>query len=492
MCTATLTTVAEIERHENNIYQPGYTPTAIRDNIQRVLRDSNPDQHLVDFQEKDIPPVTRDLRTHRVLSNLLLRRSRIDHDFQLPPESVGSDGNPLDPNSNFEAKKQQRDREYNRINRSMYQVYAASAYLIHDCNFLSYCRPALRNLPAATAYKLATLKAKLQPEVVDAPPYTNVEQKSTVHTKPVFAMPTPTYADVLKPREEWMKNQSPRMIDSDADRTWRQASSSMFGEPSPTNVELQMQIINLQYQLNQRDRKDKQDTPFASRIFRQGRKTNTADEKEKQAANQSETRKNKNYVSSTEKSNESEPKSLLDQSEQTKKPTLQPARDSFLENSGKTIQSSSKEKHDFFDNEDSSSDFEDSHYPQMRVDDGSPPMRLLGPLRDDLATRQDVWTQLRTKAQRRTAGKCKDTAIPKPAPSSKKTKNKNEFGGGTFWNRPPTSERRKTNQGGQALSTNDSPSLVNDLIVDTGASHVLFQQRHMDLLDNIQLSSPSM
>ncbi len=63
-CTATLTTVAEIERHEKNIYQPGYTPTAIRDSIQRVLRDSNPDQHLVDFQEKDIPPVTRDLRTH--------------------------------------------------------------------------------------------------------------------------------------------------------------------------------------------------------------------------------------------------------------------------------------------------------------------------------------------------------------------------------------------------------------------------------------------
>jgi hypothetical protein len=305
----------------------------------------------------------------------------------------------------------------------MYQVYAASAFLIHDCNFSSYCRPALRNLPAETAYKLATLKAKLQPEVVDAPPYTNVEQKSTVYTKPVFALPIPTYADVLKPREEWMKNLSPRMTDSDADRTWRQASSSMFGHPSPTNIELQMQITNLQYQLNQRNREDKQDTPFASRIFRQGKKTNTADEKDKPAANQSETRKNRNFVSSTQKIAKSAQKSLLDQSEQSKKPTVQPVKDTFLENSGKTIQSSYKEKHDCFDNEDSSSDEEttiaqqeklDTYmrlreeaktrtaskraptYPQMRVDDGSPPIRFLGP-HDDPPTQHDAWEQIRTK-----------------------------------------------------------------------------------------------
>ncbi len=312
----------------------------------------------MDFQEHDIPPVTRDLRTHRVLSDLLLRRSRIDHDFQLPPESVGIDGHPLDPNSNFEVKQQQRDREYNRINRSMYQIYAASALLIHDRNFLSYCRPALRNLPKDTAYNLATLKAKLQPEMVEAPPYTNVRQKSTVQTKPVFATPKPTYADVLKPREAWMKNESPRMTDSEADRTWRQASSSMFGEPSPTNVELQMQITNLQYQLNQRNRADNQDTSFASRTFRQGKKTNTADEKGKQTPNQSETRQHENFGYTTGNNNESEPKNLTNQSEQGQPPSVPPARNSGLVKPGKTVQSSSTDKSECFDNHDSTSDFE--------------------------------------------------------------------------------------------------------------------------------------
>jgi hypothetical protein len=56
------------------------------------------------------------------------------------------DGHDADPDLQcaYEQDYIQRDQQYNRINRKMYQVYAASAYIIHDNNFLSYCKPALR------------------------------------------------------------------------------------------------------------------------------------------------------------------------------------------------------------------------------------------------------------------------------------------------------------------------------------------------------------
>jgi hypothetical protein len=47
----------------------------------------------------------------------------------------GHDANP-DLQRAYEQDYIQRDQQYNRINRKMYQVYAASAYIIHDNNFL--------------------------------------------------------------------------------------------------------------------------------------------------------------------------------------------------------------------------------------------------------------------------------------------------------------------------------------------------------------------
>jgi hypothetical protein len=83
--TAQLTTLSEVHRHEKRIYQPGYTPQEIRDNIKTSLRELKPDQHLVDFQDKDIPPSHRDPQTNRVLAGLLRQRDSLDRDFQLPP-----------------------------------------------------------------------------------------------------------------------------------------------------------------------------------------------------------------------------------------------------------------------------------------------------------------------------------------------------------------------------------------------------------------------
>ncbi len=65
VCTAVLTTVEDIEHHEQLIYQEGFSPNAIRANIAHMLRHSDPAKHVVDFNEKDIPPPGREIPTKR-------------------------------------------------------------------------------------------------------------------------------------------------------------------------------------------------------------------------------------------------------------------------------------------------------------------------------------------------------------------------------------------------------------------------------------------
>ncbi len=72
--------------------------------------------------------------------------------------------------------------------------------------------------------------------------------------------------------------------------------------------------------------------------------------------------------------------------------------------------------------------------------------------------------------------------------SDKKRKPSNELDG-TFWNRSAASKRR-ANTTSDALMVHTQSPEPHDLIVDTGASHVLFQERHKDLLTNVQLSCP--
>jgi hypothetical protein len=66
----------------------------------------------------------------------------------------------------------------------------------------------------------------------------------------------------------------------------------------------------------------------------------------------------------------------------------------------------------------------------------------------------------------------------------------NDFGQGTFWNRPTNPKRTNTSEP-KALALHGENPQPHDLIVDTGASHVLFQQRHMDLLRHVEISQPN-
>jgi hypothetical protein len=79
---------------------------------------------------------------------------------------------------------------------------------------------------------------------------------------------------------------------------------------------------------------------------------------------------------------------------------------------------------------------------------------------------------------------------PTTGQDGKKRKSANEFGSGTFWNRP-TNTKRKPNDGPEALAALNLSPIANDLIVDTGASHVLFQAKHSNILTSVQMSRPN-
>ena len=57
-----------------------------------------------------------------------------------------------------------------------------------------------------------------------------------------------------------MIEQPPFLTDEEADRVWRQSNDSLFGRTSPTTIELEQQILNLQRVLNER-KKNAQPSP---------------------------------------------------------------------------------------------------------------------------------------------------------------------------------------------------------------------------------------
>ena len=131
----------------------------------------------------------------------------------------------------------------------MYQVYATSAYIIHDNNFLSYCKPALCNLPTNTACRLASLHQKTEDLTPEISPYQKIQSPSTTQTKPEFANDRPTYSDVvrekLKPRSEWMKSQPPVMSDSEANNAWHLGNERLFGTKPTTTSDIEHEITTL-------------------------------------------------------------------------------------------------------------------------------------------------------------------------------------------------------------------------------------------------------
>ncbi len=108
--TAELTTLSAIDTHENRIYQVGYTPGTIRNSIRSILQTTSPQDHIVNYHERDIPPKNRNSVTFQTYHNLACARNRLENDFSLMVDhGVGHDSTP-DLQRAYEQDYIQRDQ----------------------------------------------------------------------------------------------------------------------------------------------------------------------------------------------------------------------------------------------------------------------------------------------------------------------------------------------------------------------------------------------
>ena len=231
---ADLTTIEGIDLHENRIFQPGLTPSEIRRKVKLALHTDSPYPHLVNFLARDIPPSILDPHTNLVLHALLAQRDA--------------------PNLDTASR--------NETNRTMFQVYSDSEFLIHGNNFYSCCRPHLRNLPPQTAFELQSARSRL--ETMEIPPYHPIHMDvlppptvPTFRAENVTAMIASAPSAPLVPRAQWMKDTPPIVSEAEADATYNAACAWMFGttEPrpvSPVTAGLKRQIAALQTTILQR------------------------------------------------------------------------------------------------------------------------------------------------------------------------------------------------------------------------------------------------
>jgi hypothetical protein len=192
---------------------------------------------MVELPLKDIPPPSIDAPTNMVLHALLAERTKADQDMALCLSDKTKDGSNLDPDRDIEDEYLRLDKAHNDANRTMYQVYSDSRYVIHDNNFLTYCKPHLHSLPATTAYELQTVRDQLQ--ATESPPYRPIQAEALPEpTVPTSKTTLAQHAQrarrpSLRPRPQWMKDIPQFMNDDEADATYSATSSWMFGTNQP-------------------------------------------------------------------------------------------------------------------------------------------------------------------------------------------------------------------------------------------------------------------
>ena len=231
---AEITTATSAQQHETRIYQPGYTPGEIRSNIKLILRTISPQQHMLDFPSRDIPPKHMDPRTHMVLHALHAERERLASAMTACIQGIADSEAPAYPSRDMETEYSQLDKAHNDANRSMYQVYSDGPFIIHDNNFQTYCKPHLRNLPESTAFELQEIRNKMgiQDDPLPAP---TVPQFRTPLDKPSRHIP-------LQPRAQWMRDTPPFMTDEEADDTYNKACDGLFGAQRPSLHEQRLPV----------------------------------------------------------------------------------------------------------------------------------------------------------------------------------------------------------------------------------------------------------
>jgi hypothetical protein len=260
-----------------------------------------------------------------------------------------------------------------------------------------------------------------------------------------------------------MKDAPPLMSENEADRVWRQGVDNLFSSGKETIKQLKQQVKKLQDQISQQQhierampaqpnesRASPSEQQFTSRIFRQGRMANTADKNTKSTATQSNLEERAFLGSDQSRASNKMfyPSSAVPKTQ----------KGHIFENKNVESQSSASEK---------------------------PPTVSSKQAHGKSVGNKKETPAFSTRINDQDADNHADSALQAP----KNKRKGNDFGHGTFWNRPANPKRKNISEP-KAFALHEEQPRPYDLIVDTGASHVLFQQRHMDLLRHVELSHP--
>ena len=229
-----LKTTADVDKHEQRIYLKGKNPISLRHNITHTLSTLKPEQYIEAFQLKDIPPSETDHRTHTVLHTLMQERNAQSRAMESLLDRISTEPTMTDNDIVIDEAYNKLDRIQNDTNRSMHQIFAASKYIIHENNFVSYCKPHLKNLPSSTGYELQALRNQMDDE--EKPPYRPIQND------PLPRPTIPTFQNTLqqhyhlKPRTHWMRDTPPFLTDEEADNTYHAACAWTFGTNKPEPI----------------------------------------------------------------------------------------------------------------------------------------------------------------------------------------------------------------------------------------------------------------
>jgi hypothetical protein len=103
-------------------------------------------------------------------------------------------GSTLNAQQFIEREYERLDLSYNDTNRTMYQFFSDSKFIVHDNNFNTYCKPHLQNLPPQCAFEMQSVRTQLVEN--ECPPYRPVQHD-------VFPEPTvPCFRDSSPKRQE--------------------------------------------------------------------------------------------------------------------------------------------------------------------------------------------------------------------------------------------------------------------------------------------------
>jgi hypothetical protein len=337
-----------------------------------------------------------------------------------------------------------------------------------------------------------------------------------------------------------MKAQPPFLTDDEADLAWHRSNEATFGHQlDEEDIKQQMDILQkILDQRKQDDLANRQPNPnlLSSRVFRQGIKTITSDKTTKNRSDQSKSPKQTFLKTGAVQRGKNQGilknNHLVDQSSSSSEtsfsaqrmPTVNQERltgqtagilcaPESTKSSGNALSPSDHQRLETRDQK--------SVAPSERMDltalttlfnpFGDLPEEDMTPediaLWDKLANATDKFeaasiiqpaadkeevnsTECRPSKIGRQRGKPKDTHNEEGNRNAvRKRKPVNDFGQDTFWNRPG-SAKRKADSDPKVLAAIETSFAPHDLIVDTGASHVLFQQKHMGLLTHVQLTQP--